>query len=60
MKTEKKFILPECMHLDRQVSYKGIVYQIVEILNSEMLLVVIKDDFDNEVFPLQTYVIPGQ
>lgn len=60
MGTDKKFILPESMHLDRKVTYNGVVYQIVEVLNSNMLLVVSKEDFDKSLFPLQTYVIPGQ
>lgn len=47
------------MTLDRQCIYKGIVYQIVEILNSDMLLVVPKEEFDKKEFPLTTMIIPG-
>lgn len=46
--------------IDRTIKYGTIDYKIVEILNSEMLLVVKKEEFDKKIFPLQTYVIPGQ
>lgn len=54
------FNLPENMVLDRVASYGGQEYRIVEILNSGLLLVVKKDEFDKGVYPMQTYVIPGQ
>lgn len=56
----KEGLILEDMTLDRQVNYNGIEYQIVEILNSDMLLVVKKEDFNNKIFPLVTYIIPGQ
>lgn len=55
-----KFTIPEAMCIDRTIDYKECTYQIVEVLNSEMVLVVKKDEFDKGNFPLQTYIIPGQ
>jgi hypothetical protein len=46
--------------LDRICVFNGIEYRIIEILNSGNLLVVTKEDYENENFPLQTYVIPGE
>lgn len=46
--------------LDREVEYKGIQYKVVEVLNSDMFLVVKKEDYINEIYPIQTYIIPGQ
>lgn len=60
VKSKQSFVLPENYSLDRQITYKGVVYQIVEILRSDMLLVVNKEEFDNKQFPLQTYIIPGE
>lgn len=54
------FVLPESISLDRYTNYRGIDYKIVEVLNSEMLLVVKKEDFDKGIFPIQTYILPGQ
>lgn len=51
--------LPENMPLDRQIVYKGTVYQVVDVLKSDLVLVVKKEDFDNKAFPLQTYVLPN-
>lgn len=50
----------EDMRLDRSINYNGIDFQIVEVLNSETLLVVKKEDFNSGQFPLQTYIIPGE
>ena len=46
--------------LDREITYNGIRYKIVEILRSDYLLVILKDDFDKGEFPLQTFLIPGE
>lgn len=54
------FTLPENMAIDRIETHGGQEYRIVEILNSDLLLVVKKDEFDAGVYPMQTYVIPGQ
>lgn len=48
------------MTLDRVTNYGGQDYKIVEVLESDLLLVVKKEEFDTGVFPIQTYVIPGQ
>lgn len=44
--------------IDRECEFQGISYRIVEVLDSNFLLVVKKIDFDNQQFPLQTYIIP--
>lgn len=46
--------------LDRVVIYDGKEYKIVEILASDLLLVVKKDEFDKGVYPMETRVIPGE
>lgn len=46
--------------LERETTYKGIEYKIVEVLNSETLLVVQKDEYNSDSFPLQCYIIPGE
>lgn len=49
-----------CMSLDLEITYKGVQYRIIEKLASETLLVIKKDDFDNNRFPVETYVIPDE
>ncbi len=46
--------------VEREIGFNGVIYKIVDVLNSSTLLVVRKDDYDKGVFPLQTYVIPGE
>lgn len=46
--------------IERTISYKGVDYQIIEVLRSETLLVVEKDKFDSGEYPMQTFIIPGQ
>jgi len=48
------------MSIERETEYLGTFYRVVEVLNSDMLLVVKKEDYDNKKYPLQTYVIPGE
>ncbi|MDH6373525.1 hypothetical protein M2444_005357 [Paenibacillus sp. PastF-3] len=46
--------------LDRTIDYGGIIYQVIEVLKSDMLLVVEKAVFDRREFPMPTFIIPGQ
>lgn len=46
--------------LDRTVEYKGTIYKIVETLNSDMLLVITIEDYEKGIFPIPTYIVPGQ
>lgn len=46
--------------LEREVEYLGEFFKVVEELNSDLLLVVKKEEHQKGVFPLQTYVIPSQ
>jgi hypothetical protein len=45
--------------LDRECVYLGVVYQIIEVLSSNMLLVVPKKEYDKGKFPLTPLIIPG-
>ena len=45
---------------DREVEYNGVIYRVIEFLNSGTLLVVTKEEYDKQVFPMQTYIIPEQ
>jgi len=44
--------------LDRQVTYAGVEYEVVNALDNDLLLVVRKDDLTDGKFPLQTYIVP--
>ncbi|AIW03361.1 hypothetical protein CPT_Mater204 [Bacillus phage Mater] len=57
---KQDFLLPENISIDREIEFCDDMYRIVEFLNSNMLLVVKKEDFDNQNFPIQTYIIPGE
>lgn len=46
--------------LDRTIMYRDTVYQIIEVLSSNLLLVIDKATFDKGEFPLQPLVIPGK
>jgi hypothetical protein len=48
------------MHLDvdRQYTYLGVEYQVVQALDNDLLLVVNKEDLNSGKYPLQTFVIP--
>lgn len=44
--------------VDRECTFKGITYKVIEVLDNNLLLVVNKADIDNNEFPLKTFVIP--
>lgn len=44
--------------LDRTVTFKGILYRVLQVLENDLLLVAAKDDLDNKQFPLPTAIIP--
>lgn len=55
-----KWVIILDLTLDLECTYKGVEYKVVEVLRSDMLLVVRKDQFEKGEFPLQTYIIPEQ
>ncbi|MEI2341622.1 hypothetical protein [Priestia megaterium] len=44
--------------VDRTSEYQGIEYRVVEVLDNDLLLVVVKADLENGKFPLQTFIVP--
>lgn len=48
------------LQLDRECEYNGVTYRIVEILRSGNLLVIPKDQYDNNEFPITPLIIPGE
>ncbi|WP_164849783.1 hypothetical protein [Niallia taxi] len=46
--------------LDRSIEWNGVEYCVLETLSSEHLLVVKKEDYLKENFPLLTYIIPHE
>jgi hypothetical protein len=44
--------------LNRQVNFQGIQYEVIEVLENDLLLVVPKEDLLNNKFPLTPVVIP--
>lgn len=46
--------------VDRECTYKSVDYKVISALENDLLLVVSKEDLENENFPLQTYIIPEQ
>jgi hypothetical protein len=46
--------------INRECVYNGIEYRIVSVLDSDLLLVVLKKNYDEGNYPLQTYIIPDE
>lgn len=46
--------------LNRECIYLGVEYKIVQVLGSDTLLVVKKEDFDKGSYPMQPLIIPGR
>lgn len=43
--------------LDRQCTVNGVEYEVIKVLDNNLLLVVEKEKFSKEEFPLQTFVV---
>lgn len=46
--------------LDRTMNFENVEYRIVDLLMSGLVLVVKEEDYKNNKFPLQTYIIPDE
>jgi hypothetical protein len=44
--------------VNRSATYLDVDYKVLQVLDNDLLLVVTTSDFENGVFPLQTYVLP--
>lgn len=44
--------------VDRVCAFNDVEYRVVKILDNNLLLVVNKEDLENQLYPLQTVVIP--
>lgn len=44
--------------LDRFVEFENQTYQVVDLLENDLLLVVLKNDFDQQKFPFTPVIIP--
>jgi hypothetical protein len=41
--------------------YQGVIYKVLQQLESdECLLVVVQEEFDKGIFPIQSYIIPSK
>ncbi|MBT2603723.1 hypothetical protein J7E55_11920 [Bacillus sp. ISL-53] len=45
---------------DRVAVYQGIEYKVINVLDNDLLLVVSITDYDNQQYPLQTFIIPDE
>lgn len=46
--------------LDRQCTVNGIEYEVVQVLDNDLLLIVERDKFLNGIFPLQTFIVKDE
>ncbi|MFY0760184.1 hypothetical protein AB1K32_15040 [Metabacillus dongyingensis] len=42
----------------REVEYAGKKYDVIMVLDNDLLLVVSQEDINNNILPLQTFVLP--
>lgn len=46
--------------LNKEVTYNGVDYTVIQLLENELLLVVVKSDYESRKYPISTYVVPDE
>ncbi|MDP4147435.1 MAG: hypothetical protein Q8936_23705 [Bacillota bacterium] len=44
--------------IDRTCIFNDVEYRVIQLLDNNLMLTVVKEDLEKEVFPLQTFIIP--
>ncbi|GAA4828146.1 hypothetical protein GCM10023310_01090 [Paenibacillus vulneris] len=50
----------DLLSLDRSCSYKGIEYKVVAVLENDLLLCVLREDYEKGNYPINTVIIPDE